>query len=236
MPSPKSDRPLYAPKFEFVGGVNSIAVMHRRRVKDDDSIFKSDDDDENSTDGKSKGVKGHTHPRSNARRKLFIAILLAINLVALKTVYSVLTKKRPNESPSEAASSSNNITVSASAEGAKSSVVEAAPEPATKVTANVENAKPAASITTEDWSQYCPKHPPKAQAKNTIEKRIEPLWLPNYPSALPSLQFAEFADTLTGVPKAAKNYYRQSPSLKRCHYKHSNFKIDGVTCEIVHRK
>lgn len=88
---------------------------------------------------------------------------------------------------------------------------------------------------TKDWS-HCKDEPPKIEDKiDHIDKRIEPMWLPAYPTSLPG-SYSNFLDALTAVPKAAKNYYRVSKGLKRCHDRAGKEMIDAVTCEIVHRK
>lgn len=88
---------------------------------------------------------------------------------------------------------------------------------------------------TKDWS-HCKDKPPKTEDKiDHIDKRIEPMWLPAYPTSLPG-SYSNFLDALTAVPKAAKNYYRVSKGLKRCHDRAGKEMIDAVTCEIVHRK
>jgi len=81
-----------------------------------------------------------------------------------------------------------------------------------------------------DWSGCAvAKKPPIV-----VAERVEPLWLPAYPTALPDKGYAAFLEALTGVPQAAKSYYRSSPKLRRCHYKGSDAKVQGITCEIVH--
>ena len=85
--------------------------------------------------------------------------------------------------------------------------------------------------TSRDWSGCAvAKKPP-----SVVAERVEPLWLPAYPTALPDKGYAAFLEALTGVPQAAKSYYRSSPKLRRCHYKGSDAKVQGITCEIVHR-
>ena len=84
----------------------------------------------------------------------------------------------------------------------------------------------------KDWSKC---NDTKPNEKPTIDKRVEPLWLPNYPTSLPG-GYSDFLEALTGVAKGAKSYYRSSRGLKRCHLVKSDSNVDGVTCEIVHRK
>lgn len=82
-----------------------------------------------------------------------------------------------------------------------------------------------------DFTQ-CGDQLPKISASEPT-RRIEPLWLPNYPTSLPG-SYSAFLTELTGLPAAAKNYYRQSRSLRRCHVKNNQPNLDSVTCEIVH--
>ncbi|KAL7538610.1 hypothetical protein ACHAXR_008682 [Thalassiosira sp. AJA248-18] len=103
----------------------------------------------------------------------------------------------------------------------------------TSTEAKVSDVGEDAPVTNEnDWS-HCTTNPPQPTLKAAIDKRVEPMWLPSYPSSLP-LTYPDFITALTGVTKGAKSYYRSSPQLKRCHYSNSNYKIDAVTCEIVH--
>lgn len=85
---------------------------------------------------------------------------------------------------------------------------------------------------TKDWSQ-CAVAP---QPAVVVEEKAEPLWLPTYPTSLPTKGYADFLEALTGVPKAAKSYYRSSPSVKRCHHPGSADKVQGITCDVVHRE
>ena len=86
-----------------------------------------------------------------------------------------------------------------------------------------------------DWS-HCKEPLPKKDYFQLAEKKVEPLWLPAYPTALPMEPYSNLITALTGVQNGAKTYYRQSPALRRCHYKQSSAKVQSVTCEIVHRK
>ncbi|KAL7520336.1 hypothetical protein ACHAWX_005060 [Stephanocyclus meneghinianus] len=66
--------------------------------------------------------------------------------------------------------------------------------------------------------------------------KVEPLWLPAYPTSLPGKNggiYSGFLSKLTGIDAAARNYYRSSKTLKRCHSLNNPSNI-GVTCEIVH--
>jgi len=87
----------------------------------------------------------------------------------------------------------------------------------------------------KNWS-YCNDHPPQPNSPTqTNDSRIDPLWLPTYPTSLPGA-YPTFLSALTGIASPAKNYYRSSKMLKRCHSTHPNDidKIFGVTCETVH--
>jgi len=86
-----------------------------------------------------------------------------------------------------------------------------------------------------DWS-HCKTKPPTQKAKPTIDKKIEPLWLPAYPTSIPMLHYSELVEQLTGVENGHKTYYRTSPTLKRCHILNRDVKVGAVTCESVHRK
>ena len=92
----------------------------------------------------------------------------------------------------------------------------------------------------KDWSDYCHDNPPQPNANTNpvTNKKVEPLWLPVYPTSLPGERgdaYTQFLAALTGVPAAAKNFYRSSKALKRCHSRaNENNNVDGVTCEIVH--
>jgi len=86
-----------------------------------------------------------------------------------------------------------------------------------------------------DWS-HCKTKPPTQKAKPTIDKKVEPLWLPAYPTSIPMLHYSELVEALTGVENGHKTYYRTSPTLKRCHILNRDVKVGAVTCESVHRK
>ena len=86
-----------------------------------------------------------------------------------------------------------------------------------------------------DWS-HCKTKPPTQKAKPTIDKKVEPLWLPAYPTSIPMLHYSELVEALTGVENGHKTYYRTSPTLKRCHILGRDVKVGAVTCESVHRK
>jgi len=86
-----------------------------------------------------------------------------------------------------------------------------------------------------DWS-HCKTKPPTQKPKPTIDKKVEPLWLPAYPTSIPMLHYSELVEQLTGVENGHKTYYRTSPTLKRCHILNRDVKVGAVTCESVHRK
>jgi hypothetical protein len=87
----------------------------------------------------------------------------------------------------------------------------------------------------KDWS-HCIDNPPQPRLYVEVDTKVEPLWLPAYPTSLPAIPFGDLITALTGVKNGAKNYYRSSPALKRCHNTKSNSNVQAVTCEIVHRK
>ena len=87
----------------------------------------------------------------------------------------------------------------------------------------------------KDWSHCSIEPRPPKSRTNPIDK-VEPLWLPAYPTALPAVPYADLVTALTGVSNGAKNYYRGSKNLKRCHNVKSENNVQAVTCEIVHRE
>jgi hypothetical protein len=89
-------------------------------------------------------------------------------------------------------------------------------------------------ITKKDWSRCIEPRPPKS--RRDAVRKVEPLWLPAYPTALLAAPYADLIAALTGVSNGAKNYYRGSKGLKRCHNVKSENNVQAVTCEIVHRK
>ena len=98
----------------------------------------------------------------------------------------------------------------------------------------------AATAPMRDWSQ-CTTNARKAAVKFERSKldttdKVEPLWLPAYPTSLPGKNSAIYSNLLraiTGIESASRNYYRSSKKLKRCHYIDNPSDV-GVTCEIVH--
>ena len=89
----------------------------------------------------------------------------------------------------------------------------------------------------KDWSHCLDIHSPSNSRSNVqvkVYERVEPLWLPAYPTSLPAVPYSDLITALTGIKNGAKSYYRSSPSLKRCHGTKSY--VDAVTCEIVHRE
>jgi hypothetical protein len=67
-------------------------------------------------------------------------------------------------------------------------------------------------------------------------RKVEPLWLAAFPTALLAAPHADLITSLTGVSNGAKNYYRGSKGLKRCHNVKNENNVQAVTCEIVHRE
>eukprot|EP00956_Cyclotella_meneghiniana_P034948 scaffold109781_cov92-Cyclotella_meneghiniana.AAC.5 len=96
--------------------------------------------------------------------------------------------------------------------------------------------KSSAVVLKRNLSQ-CMAHEYKAhKPKPELADKVEPLWLPAYPTSLPGRNgaiYSSFLSTLTGIESASRNYYRSSKKLKRCHYL-DNANDIGVTCEIVH--
>lgn len=94
--------------------------------------------------------------------------------------------------------------------------------------------------TKKDWSQ-CTQHNeqktfPKQLPKLEKRDKVEPLWLPAYPTSLPGRSgsiYSSFLSALTGIDSASRNYYRSSKKLKRCHYL-NNPNDTCISCEIVH--
>lgn len=104
------------------------------------------------------------------------------------------------------------------------------------VTETVKVDKPSPEL--KDWSHCNNIVKTTYQISNSkIDKvKVEPLWLPAYPTSLPGDKgdiYSQFLTVLTGLDTAFRNYYRQSKTLKRCHSLNDD-SIIGVTCEIVH--
>jgi hypothetical protein len=88
--------------------------------------------------------------------------------------------------------------------------------------------------TKRDWSHCTEGRPPKNPID--VDRKVEPLWLPAYPTALPAAPWAGLITALTGVHNGAKSFYNKSKSLKRCHNVKSDTNVQAITCENVHRK
>jgi hypothetical protein len=87
----------------------------------------------------------------------------------------------------------------------------------------------------EDWG-HCPVEPPPPKT-TTSGKKVEPLWMPTYPTSIPIRPYADLITGMTGVANGAKSYYRSTKTLKRCHDKNGNgASVQAITCEIVHRE
>ena len=93
-------------------------------------------------------------------------------------------------------------------------------------------------VLAKNWS-HCNANAtnPKVEAYSTNSNSpFRPLWLAAYPTSLPGKNgviFSDFLSAFTGISTAARNYYRSSKILKRCHSLNNPASI-GVTCEIVH--
>jgi len=150
-------------------------------------------------------VKSRSSRSTSVSRILFVAVLVSL---AAACYDGVITRKRRGGRSNGEIKSTNNSELSSNHE--------------------VVSAKPI------DWRQ-CKANltPTPNNAKPANNNRIEPIWLPTYPTSLPE-GYAALLSSLTGLPQAARNYYRQSKSLKRCHSKPTHANIDGVTCEVVH--
>lgn len=97
----------------------------------------------------------------------------------------------------------------------------------------------AAPVSKRNWSRCTTnehKYPNIKLPKQESSDKVEPLWLPAYPTSLPGKNgaiYAKFLTDLTGIDSASRNYYRVNKRLKRCHFLNDPNDI-GVTCEIVH--
>ncbi|KAL7530513.1 hypothetical protein ACHAWF_003408 [Thalassiosira exigua] len=218
------------PRYELID--NNIAVLRSRgRPKHDDDVDHSEDE---------KKYHGGKNGKRNA--PVMGKILPVMLVLLLVCVYLTLSTKKTtgqqstptqisdvrhdngNLSQPEAKESSNGKGEASPPGIEQKKATNTDPEPKTVV---------AVSAPTKDYS-HCTNDPPKPKENVFVDKKVEPLWLPAYPTSLPPASYAAFLEALTGVPKAAKSYYRSSPSLKRCHHVNSDFKVDAVTCEIVH--
>ena len=110
----------------------------------------------------------------------------------------------------------------------------------TSVTTSTKSSSFVPAAPRRDWSQ-CTTDGHEVPAKYKSPKldaidKVEPLWLPAYPTSLPgknSVIYSNLLRAMTGIESASRNYYRSSKKLKRCHYLNTPSDV-GVTCEIVH--
>mmetsp|Transcript_39635 Transcript_39635/g.71379 ORF Transcript_39635/g.71379 Transcript_39635/m.71379 type:complete len:420 (-) Transcript_39635:270-1529(-) len=204
---------MYAPRYELID--NGIAVMRNRvRVKNIDDADHPDEDS-----GKYHGSKGRKNARSLSGGKMF---LMAV-LTSLTAAFCLGTVRRRHKS-TRAVPDTDNATLLEP----KAKVLD------TGITTESERKVGAENLSAPRDLSHCIENPPQPKSKIFVDTKIEPLWLPAYPSSLPIKGYADFVSALTGVPKAAKSYYRSSPGVSRCHNPRSNYNIQAVTCEIVH--
>ena len=172
------------------------------------------------------------HGRRRGRRisisagKLFLYMIMISLLVAICT--GIMRHRSQYTVPT--ANNNTNTTESQQVVETKVDTSEAA-----KVTTTTSRKLDAIQPLKLDWS-HCKTKPPTQKAKPTIDKKVEPLWLPAYPTSIPMLHYSELVEALTGVENGHKTYYRTSPTLKRCHILGRDVKVGAVTCESVHRK
>ena len=191
--------------FKLIDNESNNAAFMRSRHRVKNYVYTFHSDDDN------KSADGKYHGKVRRRRitvgKLFIMIVL-VSLISAFYLRAIDHRHGSSASVSQPNPKANNDEITQS------------------------NSNDVA--TKKDWSN-CAKAPLQPKLKNKVDKKVEPLWLPAYPTSLPIEQYAKFIATLTGIRDGAKTYYRQSPSLKRCHYKNSNDFVQAVTCESVHR-
>jgi len=173
--------------------------------------------------------------RKNARHALGAILLSSVVILSLSVAFYVGVVKRRRKSISGAAPVPGDTNLLRKVPDNESDIAALAnSELEVADIVSVRGKRNIAEIVpTRDW-RHCIDHPPSPKDGVSVEFKIEPLWLPAYPTSLPNAGYAEFLSTLTGVPKAAKSYYRSSPTLKRCHNPHTDNKVQAVTCEIVH--
>ena len=214
---------------------NNIAVI-RNRVRTSlrngslDALNGGAKAKDNNSNIDAKKYHGKKRRRLISAGKLCMFIVL-ISLTA--AVYFGVMRHRGRFVSSSLSTNSTSTTAEAKPEPKDTSEAEAKLEPK-----KVEEKKPSSSSSPQkvDWSQ-CTKKPPVQKPRITYAmKKVNPLWLPAYPTSIPSQPYSDLIKMLTGIDNGAKTYYRTSPSLKRCHYVNSNANIHSVTCEIVHRK
>jgi len=213
-------------RFESIG--NNITVllpqdndngtaMRRNRARGDDNQVPDHSGGDSSKYHGNKRSKKYT--RTGAGGKLFLfAVILSFSMA----IYVGIVKRQ------------HNSTFDAVPEigGDKIASTGSKPEDA-EIPSMREEPKVNKIVPTRDWS-HCIKNPPSPKETTPVESKLEPMWLPAYPTSLPIQGYQDLIATLTGVQKAAKSYYRSSPNLKRCHHKNGEDKIQAVTCEIVH--
>mmetsp|Transcript_28316 Transcript_28316/g.59816 ORF Transcript_28316/g.59816 Transcript_28316/m.59816 type:complete len:422 (-) Transcript_28316:53-1318(-) len=204
---------MFAPKFELID--NNIAVMRNRvRVKSIEEAFPDYKDDNKKGDEKKSGkYHGKRSRCSLTGGKLFLILVIFSVIAAFR---SGVERNRGHSTTPHASTVAVDNTASTSAELQERALdsTDTGSEP-------------------EDYSR-CINNPPQPALPHTVDSAVEPFWLPAYPSSFPMLGYSSFVEELTGVLKAAKSYYRQSPMLKRCHTRGSAAKVQAVTCEIVH--
>lgn len=200
--------------FEFID--NNIGVI-RKRARSAPSYWGSPFADDE------KKYHGRRRRRYISAGKLFI-MLIQLSLLA-GICLGIMRRHRWGSSTVESTTSSTN-------NNSTQSQAESTSETA-KAKVNPSNSSP--KKLQLDWS-HCKEPLAKKDYFQLAEKKVEPLWLPAYPTALPMEPYSNLITALTGVQNGAKTYYRQSPALRRCHYKQSSAKVQSVTCEIVHRK
>lgn len=214
---------------------NNIAVI-RNRVRTSlrngslDALNGGAKAKDNNSNIDAKKYHGKKRRRLISAGKLCMFIVL-ISLTA--AVYFGVMRHRGRFVSSSLSTNSTSTTAEAKPEPKDTSEAEAKLEPK-----KVKEKKPYSPSSPQkvDWSQ-CTKNPPVQKPRITYAmKKVNPLWLPAYPTSIPSQPYSDLIKMLTGIDNGAKTYYRTSPSLKRCHYVNSNANIHSVTCEIVHRK
>lgn len=198
------------------GGVPSIRKSSKSRdskSKNNDGCKEDDGSDESNHDkyhGHDRKILGNIF-RSVSRKKMIILLVLLSGTAAF---YRRVTKRRYDGSTVK----SSAVSVS------ESKVVDAA----------VSTPKPVPPTGAENQPFFgCDLSVPPNNV--VITKKVEPLWLPAYPTSLPVAPYTGFIAALTGVKTGAMNYYRSSKTLKKCHHLlHSSDLVDAITCELLH--
>lgn len=194
---------------------NNIGVI-RNRARSAPSYWGSPFSDDE------KKYHGRRRRRYISAGKLFITLIQFSLLAAI--CLGIMRRRRWGSS-----------TVKSSTSTANNSTQSKAESTAETAKSKVNPSKSSPKKLQLDWS-HCNGPLAKKDYFQLAEKKVEPLWLPAYPTALPMEPYSNLITALTGVQNGAKTYYRQSPALRRCHYTHSSSKVQSVTCEIVHRK